>query len=177
MTCPPCNKKCREGRDCPSDAPLIKWLRCLRDRVVNSRAPDVIIGGHDSPYLLRWHLLPRNRFLNVYLHYFMRSDDDRALHDHPWVNASILIDGNYTEHTIDAGGIHKRTVRNAGDIKARWSGRHAHRIELTHGQCWTVFITGPRYRQWGFHCPRAGWRHWKDFTAKHDSGQTGRGCD
>lgn len=47
------------------------------------RAPDFYIGGNANPYLLRWWVIPRNRFFNVYLHKFLRDDDDRALHDHP----------------------------------------------------------------------------------------------
>ena len=35
-------------------------------------------------YLSRWHIIPRNRYFNIYLHKFVGSDDDRALHDHPW---------------------------------------------------------------------------------------------
>ena len=55
------------------------------------RPPNAIIGGPENPYLLRWWLIPRNRWFNVYLHQFKRSDDDRALHDHPWINASIVL--------------------------------------------------------------------------------------
>jgi hypothetical protein len=48
------------------------------------RRPDFIIGGADNPYLLRWWIIPRNRWCNVYLHKILRDDDPRALHDHPW---------------------------------------------------------------------------------------------
>ncbi|WP_205836086.1 hypothetical protein [Methylobacterium brachiatum] len=144
-------------------------------RVAASRPPDVIIGGEADPYMRRWWVIPRNRWFNVYLHHFMRSDDDRALHDHPWWNVSFLLQGQYAEHTISAGGINVFTTRKAGEVKARWA-THAHRIELTHGPCWTLFITGPRLRTWGFHCPR-GWVPWKEFTNPADGGQTvGRGC-
>lgn len=139
------------------------------------RSPDVVIGGHERPYLLRWWLIPRNPVFNVYLHRFLRSDDDRALHCHPWANVSILLRGSYTEHTIAAGGVHQHRVLAAGSCKVRLSGRHAHRIELTDGPCWTLFLTGPRYRQWGFHCER-GWVHWRDFTAPDDDGAIGPGC-
>jgi hypothetical protein len=139
------------------------------------RAPDFVIGGGDRPYLRRWFVLPRNRVFNVYLHQFLRSDDDRALHDHPWMNASILLEGHYVEHTIAAGGINSRVEYRAGDIKLR-SAWYAHRVELIDGPCWSLFLTGPRLRDWGFHCP-AGWRRWQDFTAPHDSGQIGRGCE
>lgn len=140
------------------------------------RKPDFIIGGDNNPYLLRWYLIPRNPVFNVYIHKFLRSDDDRALHDHPWANCSVILRGCYTEHTIAAGGIHRREVIRAGQCRFRWSGRFAHRLELHAGPCWTLFLTGPRYRSWGFHCPERGWVHWRDFTAPHDSGQTGLGC-
>lgn len=147
---------------------LILWV--LR------RAPDFIIGGHERPYLRRWWLIPRNPIFNVYVHQFLRSDDDRALHCHPWANASLILRGRYTEHTIAAGGVHQHRVLAAGAWKIRFSGRHAHRIELTDGPCWTLFLTGPRYRNWGFHCPNR-WVPWQEFTAPDDAGGIGRGCD
>ena len=160
----------------------------IKDRIIDRlsrRAPDFIIGGHERPYLRRWFVIPRNPVFNVYLHQFLRSDDDRALHDHPWVfNASWLLRGAYVEHTIKAGGICVRTLRKAGGIKLRF-GPAPHRIELlaagdgpTHLlTCWTLFITGPRVRQWGFYCMDRGWIHWKRFTASNDPGAVGVGCD
>jgi len=174
----------------------------LADRLISRvtrRPPDMVIGGHERPYLRRWWLTPWRgwteaakdsprawvRWLgrlgellpNAYLHQFLRSDDDRALHDHPWGNLSVLLRGCYWEHTIDAGGINQRRLLVAGDWRVRWSGTFAHRVELLDGACWTLFITGPRYRQWGFHCPDAGWIHWKRFTADEDPGAIGKGCD
>ncbi|MCW5678430.1 MAG: hypothetical protein KIT65_10850 [Xanthobacteraceae bacterium] len=144
----------------------------LANKTMMRRAPDFIIGDH---YLHRWWIIPRNRFFNIYLHHFLKSDEDRALHDHPWWNISLLLDGEYTEHTIDAGGVNVRTVRKAGEVKYRGA-KSAHRVELHNGPCWTLFITGPRIREWGFHCPN-GWRHWKEFTNPKDSGKVGRGCE
>lgn len=150
-------------------------LRLLRRHVMLRRRPDLVIGGPLLPYLMRWYVIPRNPVLNIYLHRFLRSDDDRALHDHPWVNASYLLEGSYTEHTIAAGGIHNRHERRAGAIVLRGP-RAAHRIELNNvGPCTTLFITGPRMRDWGFHCP-AGWVHWRRFTDPRDEGAIGRGC-
>jgi hypothetical protein len=128
----------------------------LADRFIDRaqrRPPDFVIGGAERPYLLRWWLIPRNRFFNVYLHCFLRSDDDRALHDHPWLfNASWLLRGVYVEHTAKGS-----TRRTAGDFKFRW-GRAAHRVELCRAawavgnqpagpfgpelKCWTLFVTG-----------------------------------
>lgn len=145
------------------------------ERIADRRPPDFIVGGKEDPYLMRWWVIPRNRFFNVYLHHFMRSDDDRALHDHPWWNLSILLRGEYTEHTIAAGGVNQAVIRRAGQFKFRGA-KSAHRIELHNGPCWTLFLTGPTLRTWGFHCPR-GWRPWKEFVSDRDNGSIGRGCD
>jgi hypothetical protein len=134
------------------------------------REPDQIIGGKERPYMLRWWVIPRNRFFNIYLHHFLRSDDDRALHDHPWWNLSILLRGRYLEHTRD-----RIRLRHAGCMVLRRA-TCAHRIELIDGPVWTLFLTGPKIRSWGFHCPQ-GWRHWRKFTAADDPGAVGQGCD
>ena len=93
-------------------------------RLALGREPDHVIGGRDDPYLERWFAVPRNRWFNVYVHRFCRSDDDRALHDHPWVNCSVLLEGSYVEHTD-----RDRVERLAGEVKFR-TARAAHRIEL-----------------------------------------------
>src|SRR5438309_7455387 len=61
--------------------------------------PDFVIGEAENPYMRRWWVVPRNEGCNVYLHEILRGDDDRALHDHPWDNTSMLLDGGYTEVT------------------------------------------------------------------------------
>lgn len=136
----------------------------------------LVIGGrqdHDAPYLKRWFVIPRNKWFNIYVHKFEASDDDRALHDHPWFWLSVALRGGYWE------------VRDDGTVKWRRPGsvafRHplgAHRVELDRESyyppyeqgyrwrekpAWTLFITGPRLRTWGFYCPQ-GWIPWQKFT-------------
>jgi hypothetical protein len=154
------------------------------------RGPDVIIGGMDRPYLLRWHVIPRNRFFNIYLHKFLRDDDDRALHDHPWWSCSVILRRGYWEHIADGRTLRRKPLR-AYFRKAT----DAHRIELLRPRfwivspdelseplsAWSLFITGPKVREWGFHCPK-GWVHWKTFCSPHDttvseSDLLGRGCE
>lgn len=150
----------------------MRWPTCLRI----PRAPDFVVGSDVDPYLRRWHVIPRNRFFNIYLHQFLRSDDDRAMHDHPWWNVSIVLRNAYIEHILGDG---LRLCR-AGSIVMRPAAM-AHRVQLLGGShpmpVWTLFITGRRVREWGFHCPK-GWRHWKDFTNTSDGGRTvGPGCE
>lgn len=135
------------------------------------RNPDFIIGPHEAPYLRRWWVIPRNRFFNIYLHQILKSDDDRALHDHPWINCSVLLHGSYMEVTPKGC-----FVRSAPAVVFRRA-IASHRLVVRDNKpVWTLFITGPVIRDWGFHCPK-GWRHWKLFVNERDSGQVGRGCD
>lgn len=155
-------------------AAILKAVRA--PRLAAKREPDFSIGPPDNRYMFRWWVIQRNRWFNIYLHHIVRSDEDRALHDHPWWNVSILLEGGYVEHTIAAGGINMRTMRLVGDLAFRL-GQAAHRLELIDGRpCWTLFVTGPRFRRWGFHCPLAGWVFWEDFNAADDKGVVGRGC-
>lgn len=189
----------------------VDWLfwRLLL-RVACARNPDFIVGegSPDGAYLRRWFLTPWRRWQtrlgdrarasgrslhrwqaaaarllpNLYLHCFLRDDDDRALHDHPSAAVSLILDRGYVEHTIDAGGIHRRAFHPAGSLRVLRA-RRAHRVELLRDgagrplPCWTLFLFGPTVREWGFHCPQRGWVHWRDFTADGQPGEVGRGCE
>jgi hypothetical protein len=187
--------------------------------VAGRRPPDFVVGA-DSPdgaYLLRWFLTPWRawqhrlgkradqsptwwnrtahrlaRLLpNLYLHKFMRDDDDRALHDHPSWAVSFILRTGYVEHTIAEGGIHVRRQFAAGSLRYLPT-KHAHRIELLRKvvrngdplvrptdpvePCWTLFLFGPTVRPWGFHCPERGWVPWQTFTAADKPGEIGPGC-
>lgn len=186
---------------------LLTWLGDqLIGRVAMRRPPDFVVGADhpEGPYLLRWYLTPWrawyrhvdedkrtgwqrlviqvSRILpNLYLHRFMRDDDDRALHDHPSFAVSAILRTGYIEHTIDAGGIHRRREYDPGSVRFMRT-THTHRIELHPGPvcpqpCWTLFMFGPTVREWGFHCPEQGWIHWTKFTNANNPGEVGPGCD
>lgn len=167
------------------------WLhrRLLRahQRETERRQPDVRIPGDpaEPPYMLRWWRIRKNAFFNVYFHIIRRSDSDTALHDHPWWNFSIVLAGEYTEHCISEGGVHRKTRYRPGDVRFRRSGRFTHRLELDR---WgedamiglrgrempvhTIFITGPTLRRWGFHHPER-WvdaYEWDDFCNERGIG-------
>lgn len=145
----------------------IEDMAAWAEDLMADRDPDFIIGDH---YLLRWWVIPRNQLYNLYLHDIRKSDDDRAMHDHPWENTSLLLSGGYIEHTPE--GVFERKV---GDIVHR-KPTDLHRLEVIPGQrAISLFATGPKVRDWGFQCPK-GWVSWQDFTSPTDSSKTGRGC-
>jgi hypothetical protein len=158
----------------PYEQTLWQWL-C----VLLSGEPHFYIGGKERPYMLRWYVVPRNRWLNVYLHKFMRDDDDRALHDHPWNFVSVMLWGSYWEWQDWGGVIHG--ARRAWLSFAFRRATDQHRVTLRRddaGQpipCWTLVFTGPKVRTWGFWCPK-GFVPWTEFVATDDAGAVGKGC-
>lgn len=137
--------------------------------------PHFVVGEPSDPYMLRWYLIPRNLFVNFYIHKFLKDDTDRASHDHPWMSLSLCLWRGYWEEV----GKHRDYRRWIGPLSitfrpATW----AHRVELKDGKpAWTLFITGPRVREWGFWCEGVRWIHWEKFTAEGKPGQIGKGCD
>lgn len=134
----------------------------LRSRIEQwaERPADERIGPESNPYMLRWYLRQDRERGHVYLHHFLRSDDDRALHDHPWPFSSLILDGAYREITPEGD-----TVAKPGDLVLRHRPELPHRIELLSSNVTTLVITGPKEREWGFHCPR-GWVSWQDFGVR-----------
>lgn len=125
-------------------------------------------------YMTRWHLIPRNRFCNVYLHRYVGSDDGRACHDHPWGSVSFLLKGKLREiipydNAFGTGRFHGfhlfyvRSIRRF--VPVFRSAKHIHRLELEEGPAWTVFLTGPVVRPWYFHCAR-GMVHHREYDAR-----------
>lgn len=142
------------------------------------RQPDFLIGPDpQDPYMRRWWIIPRNKFFNIYLHHMRHDDDDRAPHDHPWWSLSLCLQGHIQEMEYILGTSPQEFKQN--DIyKGGWKWRgteFAHFLKLPDGDAWTLFITGPNVRTWGFHCPK-GWLEWKKFVDPTDPGKPGRGC-
>lgn len=150
------------------------------------RPPDLTIGNVDAPQTLRWHLwIPKwvhNLGFRLNLHHWLRSDDDRALHDHRGDSLSLILSGGYYEVTSHAWEPMQRKWYGPGSIIFR-RGEQPHRVELKPGAtAWTLWFRWPFRREWGFYCPK-GWRHYGDYITERDYSvpgsvsSTGRGCD
>lgn len=114
--------------------PAINWPRLK-----------VIHNCDGDPYLYRWYLL-RTPWVALFLHRFVRSDEDRALHDHPWAFLVIPIWRGYVEHN-DKG---QRRVWPLLGIRFRRA-TYRHRVQLIHGRpAWSLFFRFREHRTWGF---------------------------
>jgi hypothetical protein len=134
---------------------ILKLLERLgRRRIVMDRV-------NDEPYLERYYLFlkDRQRFpFNVFLHKFLKSDPD-DLHDHPWPYATLILKGGYWETTPEG-----RFWRSPGHFRI-CKAKSLHRIELDPSvECWTVFMPGPKQREWGF-IKNGIWTQWEQYLA------------
>lgn len=137
------------------------------------RKPDLIIGPPDKPYLNRWDLLKIFGW-QIALHQMLTDDDSRALHDHPSFNISIILRGGYVEYTEK----HPEGLwRWPGEVIFRRAST-LHRLELMRPNrpSWSIWIRGPKQREWGFQCADR-WVPWYAFVDFNDPGQIGKGCD
>lgn len=88
--------------------------------------------------------------IGIYLHRFHRSDDSQELHDHPWKWAlSLILSGGYYEERFMIGdGVKGRYVLPF--MVNLITAKDFHRVDLLHEEAWSLFVTGPKFRNWGF---------------------------
>lgn len=140
------------------------------------RDPDFVIAPEGEPYLLRWHIIPRNEKANVYMHLMLKGDAGREFHDHPWDSLSVVVSGGYTETMSDYEYDSKLGYVDILTSKQRESGNthfrradESHRLDMTkdHKYALTMFSTGPKVRDWGFSTDE-GWVHWEEYVSNKE---------
>ena len=176
-----------------------------------SHLADLLIGRakrtpyfHLEDYMQRFWLKEHNEAKSnraARVHNIKRSDHDRALHDHPWNNASLVLKGGYWEvvpgayqaareadfanatenlrmlhklvHEMGGRKATRKQLRELRRLGVYWRGPGAfvrrkaealHRLIVPNGcEAWSLFIMGPKFREWGFATPD-GWVHNEVYT-------------
>lgn len=142
--------------------------------IVKSLPPPRVIFDREggSPYLSRWYLSgrpampdgsepftelgqPREGAIfpggdHQYIHRFHRSDDDGALHNHPWESSTsiVLVGGYAEERRASDDSVQRRTVR-PGNVNHIAHDTY-HRVDLLDVDAWSLFFAGPKAGTWGF---------------------------
>lgn len=98
------------------------------------------LGKPECPYLERWIL--NFGVFSIRLHHWFFGDDPRHFHDHPWDFLVLVLRGSYWDVSPEG-----RELMSAGKAVYR-KAEHRHTVE-TKG-AWTLLITGPEKRVWGF---------------------------
>ncbi len=139
---------------------------------IASRLKLRVIENGNGPYLLRhrvWGWMPSDdaKPWSGYLHRFMRPDDDRELHSHPWKWAvSLVLAGGYTEERLKSDGSVVKIRRRPFTLN--FLGPNSfHRVDELHGkETWTLFVCGPKIGSWGFMVPGRGVVPWREFLTE-----------
>lgn len=133
----------------------MKWFLTLLDQIGRKRI--VLDRASNESYLERYYLFLKDRQqfpFNVFLHKFLKGDPD-DVHDHPWPYATVILKGGYYEWVpeFDLQGkkiSETRHWRGPGHVRLSKSTSY-HRIELKSDiTAWTLFMPGPKKRDWGF---------------------------
>lgn len=138
--------------------------RAGRHRIIYDRS------GKD-PYMHRYYLIFKDKLqefdksrglpFNAFLHHIVQSDED-DLHDHPWWYFTLILSGGYWEETPE--GVF---WRGPGHMRVS-SPTSLHKLRLGDKDvgAWTLFVRGPKIRDWGFLRSTDGvWEHWRTYLA------------
>ena len=115
------------------------------------------LGRPECPHAYRWTL---NLWLfAIRVHQWIRSDDKRYMHDHPWHFVTLVVRGGYTDVSYRINGGTEfdklpeteivRDVLRVGSIRLR-PASHRHYVEVGPEGAWTVLLTSPVVRHWGY---------------------------
>lgn len=164
------------------------------------RTPDLIIGPRDNPQTIRWHFLKAFGF-QFALHKWLRSDSDRAPHDHKADNVSIILSpqgywecvrewSDGYEVTNWAGWVHTyegEYYRDRWHYRRPWwpyfrKAETLHRVAIGVRPVWTIWIRWPERRRWGYWCDGKGWVDADQYNKSSDYyadgvSEVGQGCD
>lgn len=118
----------------------MKWY----EKRASTYTPDLEVENDGAVYLERWHLIPKNWFFNIYLHRFTNSDFP-VPHSHPWFSLAFIIKGSFIEHR--PGKTPRHCFERKLYFRTPWT---LHWLEMIRDVTWTLFITGPVIKPWGF---------------------------
>jgi len=157
------------------------------ERIAKFLPPPRVIYDREggTPYLSRWYLIGKQRAedpeipgnlvdttksiwerlpVNLFLHRFHRSDDDGALHSHPWLwCVSFVLVAGYSEERRDVDKVKRHTIRPF--TFNFLTNSTYHRVDLIDGkEAWSLFLVGPRVSTWYFwDRERLARCNWRDF--------------
>lgn len=105
------------------------------------------LGVKECPYAYRWVFIFFGYAIRI--HKWIRSDDKRYMHDHPWWFFTFVLKGSYIDVYEENSEIKKDHLKRF-NYRYRSSG-HKHYVDVPKNGCWTILFTGKPIRKWGFY--------------------------
>lgn len=123
----------REGKD-----PYLSRYYLVREKPTD----DAILKGQSAG-------TDKARSFDLFLHHFHRSDQDAALHNHPWEwGLSFILVGGYIEERRQGDRVFTRRVLPFTFNLVKKVDYH--RVDLIEEDAWSLFLVGPRVDTWYF---------------------------
>lgn len=104
------------------------------------------LGRKECPYAYRWVFIFFGYSIRV--HRWLRSDDKRYKHNHPWWFITFVIKGEYTDVARLSETIDLYDQVKTFQFRYRKS-NHTHYV-VPIPNTWTILLTGKPLNKWGF---------------------------
>jgi hypothetical protein len=121
-----------------------RWLR--------AHFPYKEIGWSEIGERFTRYQLVKTRWFNIYLHQLYAPTWHPECHDHPWGFIAILLKRGYLERVVrmDPETLYTEDIRRRpGSILFR-PATFAHNVITPYGESWSLILTTPKSRDWGF---------------------------
>ena len=150
---------------------LSNLMRSIMIKVATKiRTPNVIFDHEgNEPYLSRYYLLrgpkskdgshpfdkfgrPKDNIIrtegwSLVFHNFHKGDSTSMLHNHGWTwGLSFVLAGGYIEEKLVGNKVTRRTIKPFTFNFIRPN--EFHRVDLLEQDAWTLFLRGPRLKEW-----------------------------
>lgn len=99
----------------------------------------------------RRYRLIKTPWFALYLHQICKSDEDNAMHDHPWKFQSLILKGSYFEESTYPPNFDTMYFKSyyPGDV-VKHKANDAHKITILSKEVWTLVLTSRSNRWWGY---------------------------
>ncbi len=137
-------------------------------------------------YMRRWRFMP-DWLPGFRVHNILQSDDDRALHDHPFSFLTVILKGGYYEYLSDyskkwhgapailwrpATTLHRIELLEEHHRGGGWEGVPTFTTKLM--PAWTLVFRSRYFRPWGF-MTKSGWVDARQFITKREGHHEDKG--
>jgi len=149
------------GEDLRRDPALL--AATIKDCEEQGRVRVILDRESEQPYMIRYYLMNFRPFGRIVMHNVLLSDID-GLHDHPWGFQNYIIRGGYWETNQEG-----RFWRPQGFSAVR-DAKYFHRLEVdpekAGDETWTLFMMGPKEKDWGFLDEDEEWIQWEEYLSR-----------
>ena len=107
------------------------------------------LGKEECPYAYRWCFI--TPYFSIRVHRWLRSDDKRYMHDHPWSFTTIVLKGSYTDVSVenkDSDTLIEDKLKFLS-IRKRTSS-HIHYVRINKPNTYTLLFTSNIENKWAF---------------------------